>query len=93
MMGILFDKAFSHSSTAKVIDKAYAVVFEFPFRTTAEMASKINNAQLSAEQLHKALSRLLQAGRVQKVQTRRCTVTCKLATTWAPAAWELRDNV
>jgi len=83
-MGTKFENAFSHNSSANVIMKALAVVEEFPYRTTAEMASKINANQLTGEQLHKALSRLVKANKIHKVKARRCTITGKLATTWAP---------
>jgi hypothetical protein len=74
--------AFSHQKIG-VHDRTYALVREFTYRTSAELAAKINPYILSGEQIHKALSKLHAQGRVVKCHRRRCTVTNKMASVWA----------
>lgn len=81
-----FQKALSHESTDSQASKVLAVVAEFPFRTSAELASKVNPAIIPEEAFHKRLPELRKRNKViNGAIKRRCTVTHKLVQTWAPA--------
>lgn len=78
-----FTQVFSHNSKATKAQKVLAVVQEFPFRTSQELASKVNPDQLDGETIHKRLPELRKQGRVINGNIRQCTVTHKQAQTWA----------
>lgn len=84
VVSVDFHEALSSNGELSKTEKALAIVREFPFRTSQEMAAKINPSIISADSLHKRLSDLAKKNRVRKVETRGCTITGKMATTWAP---------
>ena len=79
-----FHEALSSNSDFSKTEKALAIVKEFPYRTSQEMASKINPAIITADSLHKRISDLAKRNLVRKVATRPCAITGKVASTWAP---------
>jgi len=79
-----FHEALSSNSEMSKTEKALAIVNEFPYRTSQEMASKVNPSIITADSLHKRLSDLYKKGKIRKVQERTCSVTGKVSTTWAP---------
>lgn len=81
---ISFVAAVSRSSTANDLSKAFALVKEFPFRTSREISAKIGADVISHDSLHKRLPELRNKGFVKNVAMRVCTVTGKKAHTWAP---------
>ena len=84
-----FQAALSHDSNQSKAQKLLAVVHEFPFRTSQELALKVNPEVLDSETIHKRLPELRKRGLVKNGGHRRCTVTRKLAQTWAPASYVL----
>lgn len=81
-----FVAALSHNSTLNKSEKVLALAQEFPFRTSRELATKVNPSVLDAEVIHKRLADLCKKGKVHKGAVRHCNVTGKLATVWwAPA--------
>ena len=70
--------------------KVFALVQEFPFRTAAELARKVNTDVISHEALHKRLPELRKRGMVRNSDPRVCTVTGKLAATWFPGVEKTR---
>ena len=62
--------------------KVLALVKEFPFRTAAELAHKVNSDTLSHDAIHKRLPELRHAGKVFNGMRRNCTITGRRAQTW-----------
>lgn len=83
MVHLTYTQVLSHENI-DVSDpaKVFALVREFPFRTSRELASKVNDNILTAESVHKRLPELAKVGLVSKANRRRCTVTGRLASTW-----------
>jgi predicted HTH transcriptional regulator len=84
VVSVDFHDALSSNGGLSKTEKALAIVKEFPYRTSQEMASKVNPAIISADSLHKRLSDLAKKNLVRKVEMRGCTITGKIASTWAP---------
>lgn len=78
-------QTFSNSETIGVHARTLGLVQEFGYRTSAELAAKINPAILTGEQIHKALSKLFAQGKVAKHDVRPCTITGRTAVTWVAA--------
>lgn len=78
-----FEAALSHDSTLSKSQKVLALVREFPFRTSRELATKVNSAVLDAEIIHKRLPDLRNKGLLVNPDTRVCSITGKEAQTWA----------
>lgn len=78
--------AFKHVSSSGIQAdqqaKALAVVKEFGYRTSRELANKVNGGVLSHEALHKRLPELRAMGLVRNGDSRVCTVTGRKAQTW-----------
>jgi predicted HTH transcriptional regulator len=84
VVSVDFHDALSSNGGLSKTEKTLAIVREFPYRTSQEMASKVNPGIISADSLHKRLSDLAKRNLVRKSASRPCTVTGKVATTWAP---------
>ncbi len=77
-------KALSSKSDLTLTEKALAIVQAFPYRTSRELAAKVNPNIITAEQLHKRLSDLMRKCIVRQVSVRECAVSGTKAVTWAP---------
>ena len=86
MTQLNFTDALSSSNrNVEAAAKTLALVREFPYRTARELAYKVNEGVLSADNIHKRLPELRRAGLVFNGQRRRCTITGRSAVTWAVA--------
>mgnify|MGYP001600187366 CR=1 FL=1 len=65
--------------------KVMALVAAFPFRTARELANKVNEDILTADNVHKRLPELRAAGKVVNANRRKCTITGRTAITWVLA--------
>ena len=86
MTQLNFTDALSSSNrNVEAAAKTLALVREFPYRTARELAYKINEDVLSADNIHKRLPELRRAGLVANANRRRCTITGRTAVTWVVA--------
>jgi hypothetical protein len=79
-----FSKIVSSRSKLTKTEKVRALVTEFPFRTSTELASKVNPSVLTQEEIHKRLPDLRKKGLLSNPSVRKCAITGKTAQTWAP---------
>jgi predicted HTH transcriptional regulator len=77
--------ALSSRSEASKSEKVLAILREFPYRTSQELAAKVNPGVVDAETIHKRLPELRKKGLVKNANFRICTVTHRRAQTWFPA--------
>lgn len=90
-----YAEALSHSNHDSVTRKIIAVVGEFPYRTSRELADKVNPNLVTPEQMHKRLPELRERGLIRNgAVRRRCTITGKMAQTWVtmPVVHNLRST-
>ena len=83
MTQLNFDEVLSNQN--KGVDQAsktLALVREFPYRTAAELAHKVNPDILTHAAIHKRLPELRRASSVTNPYSRRCTVTRRKASVW-----------
>lgn len=79
-----FQKALSSKSEISQSERILAVLREFPYRTSQELAAKVNPAIIDAAAIHKRLPELRKRGLVKNHEYRLCTVTRRKAQTWVP---------
>lgn len=79
-----FQKAISSRSLEIQQKKVLAVLKEFPYRTSNELALKVNPEVISREAFHKRLPELRKNGLVVNSLSRKCTVTHRKAQVWVP---------
>jgi predicted transcriptional regulator len=72
----------NQNSDVDAASQVLALVREFPFRTARELANKVNENILTADNVHKRLPELRRAGKVLNANRRRCTITGRTAITW-----------
>ena len=75
----------NQNSTLDATSRVLALVREFPFRTARELANKVNEDVLTADNIHKRLPELRAAGIVSNANRRKCTITGRTAITWVLA--------
>lgn len=82
MTNIDYKQVASSSKDADQESKVLAVVRAFPFRTSQELANKVNDSVLKAEAFHRRLPDLRKRGLVFNGDRRECTISGRKAQTW-----------
>jgi len=80
---LAFHNVASSGIIADQLTKTLALVREFPYGTATELSIKVNPDVLSHDAIHKRLPELRRAGKLTNSTKRRCTITGRLALTWA----------